>query len=129
MRVGRTVLTAAVAVAVTLSGGSAGWANPDAARPDTQARVRTPLPDGWQLTKTTSGLILTWRADQPVRVGNAAVEFYAGDRLLGRPGATPDQRTFHLVIDEVTARNLTDLQVRTGWTPDRRPADRYTVGR
>jgi len=114
MHVGRAVLTAAVAIAFTLGGGGAAWANPDAARPDVQASVRTPLPDGWRLEKTTSGLTLTWRADRPVRVGDAAVEFHTGDRLLGRPGATPDQRTFRLVIDEATARDLTDLQVRAG---------------
>lgn len=114
MRVGSMVLAAAVTFTLISGGGGAAWAGPDGAYRHAPAPARTPLPDGWEVRKTGSGAELTWRPTQLVRVGDAAVEFYAGDRLLGRPGATKDQRVFRLAIDDVTARNLTDLQVRAG---------------
>lgn len=112
MRVGRAALTAAVTLTLTIGGGGAAWASPDATHRGTLAIAPASVPDGWTLKKATSGFELTWHPEQLVRTGNAAVEFYAGDRLLGRPGAAPDQRSFHLRIDDVTAQNLTDLQVR-----------------
>ncbi|MGX7672926.1 hypothetical protein [Plantactinospora sp. DSM 117369] len=111
MHVGRAVM--AVAVSLTLSlGGGAAWASPADPSGRATADARTPLPDGWKLTQTASGWELEWRRTQPVRTGDAVIEFYAGNRPLGRPGAASDQRRFHLPIDDVTARNLTDLQVR-----------------
>ncbi|MEJ3749213.1 hypothetical protein WEI85_38865 [Actinomycetes bacterium KLBMP 9797] len=95
-----------MALSLTIGGGSAAWASPG----PTVAAVQ----DGWKLTKTTSGYDLAWRAPKPVPIGDAMVEFYAGDRLLGRPTATRDQRDFRLALDGVAARNLTDLQVRAG---------------
>ncbi|MDG4832941.1 hypothetical protein O7627_27070 [Solwaraspora sp. WMMD1047] len=114
MRVGRAALSAAVTITVILSGGGAAWAEPEATGGRPVSATEQRLPDGWTLTTTATGYELSWRPEQLVRVGGAAVEFYAGERLLGRPGAAPGQRTFHLPIDEVTAGNLTDLQVRAG---------------
>ena len=111
MHVGRAVMTTALTVTLAIGGGGAAWASPGdphGGPADTQTR----LPDGWGLTKTASGFALTWHPRQPVRIGDAPVEFYAADRLLGRPGAAKDQRSFSLAIDEVTARELTDPQVR-----------------
>jgi hypothetical protein len=65
-------------------------------------------PPGW----TLSGDRLTWTAVRPVPTGDAAIEFYAGDRLLGRPESAPDQRSFVLVVRP--AAGLADLQVRAG---------------
>ncbi|MDG4786969.1 hypothetical protein O7626_13690 [Micromonospora sp. WMMD1102] len=112
MHVGTAVTAAAMSLTMALGGGGAAWASPaePGGRPGVAAR--TSLPEGWTLTPTASGFELGWRSGQPVRTGDAAVEFYAGDRLLGRPGAAGDQRTFRLLIDDVTARNLTDLRVR-----------------
>ncbi|GAB2947266.1 hypothetical protein GCM10023080_002380 [Streptomyces pseudoechinosporeus] len=47
-------------------------------------------------------------------MGDAAVEFYAGDRLLGRPMAAEDRRTFSLSLDGVRLGPVTELQVRAG---------------
>lgn len=114
MRGGGAVLAAAVTVTLALGGGGAAWASPGEIHGRSQVDTRTNLPDGWELKRTTSGFELTWRTAEPVRTGSAAVEFHSGDRLIGRPGAAPDQRSFHLVIDDVTARKLTNLEVHAG---------------
>jgi hypothetical protein len=98
MHVRKTVLTAAFAVALALSSGGVASAEP--------------VPAGWEITATKTGSALTWHAPDRVRPGDAMVEFYAGDRLLGRPRAAQDQRSFRLDLDGVAARNLTGLQVR-----------------
>ncbi|MEI5100577.1 hypothetical protein RB200_21205 [Streptomyces sp. PmtG] len=75
------------------------------------------LPPGWELTGDGADRHLVWRAPQRVPMGDARVEFYAGDRLLGRPSAADDQRTFRLKLDEsdVGAQDeLTDLQAHAG---------------
>jgi hypothetical protein len=45
-------------------------------------------------------------------MGDAAVEFYSGDRLLGRPVAGKDGHTFRLGLEGVTLGAAKDLQVR-----------------
>jgi hypothetical protein len=45
---------------------------------------------------------LVWRAPGPVPAGDAAVEFWEGDRLLGRPAPSAGYRTFTLENTEVT---------------------------
>ncbi|WP_447035256.1 alpha/beta hydrolase family protein [Streptomyces sp. DSM 118878] len=57
------------------------------------------LPEGWRLAGEGSGTELVWAADEPVPMGDARVEFYAGDRLLGRPSATRDRRSFRLPLN------------------------------
>ena len=53
---------------------------------------------------------LVWRAEQRIPIGDAAVEFFSGEELLGRPRTHPDGRTFSLDLDE--AGKLADLSVR-----------------
>jgi hypothetical protein len=53
---------------------------------------------------------LTWTSPRPVPPGDARVEFYSGDTLLGRPAAARDRRTFRLPLPG----RLADLQVRAG---------------
>ncbi|WP_241267480.1 hypothetical protein [Streptomyces scabichelini] len=76
------------------------------------------LPAGWQITGKGSGRQLTWHSSGPVPMGDAAVEFYSGDRLLGRPTAAEDRRTFSLSLAGVRlgpVRELQkELQVRAG---------------
>ncbi|MGW0827725.1 hypothetical protein [Streptomyces sp. NPDC002845] len=73
------------------------------------------LPEGWRITGTGADRhSLTWQSTAPVPMGDAAVEFYAGDRLLGRPRAEDDQRTFSLELDGVNLGSVTELQVRAG---------------
>ena len=90
--------SAAVAAVLLMSaGGQASAAPPD--QPDGP---------GWFVEDGQ----LTWRSDARVPMGDAAVEFYAGDRLLGRPRPAADDRTF--TLDLGGAGKLADLQVRAG---------------
>src|SRR5687768_14703854 len=98
MRVGAAVMTAILAISLAISGGAAAAAEPG-----------PPVPAGWELSKSGATYELTWHAPKPVPVGDAMVEFYAGERLLGRPLATPDQRDFSLAVDGVMVNRLTDL--------------------
>ncbi|GIM88406.1 hypothetical protein Ato02nite_001990 [Paractinoplanes toevensis] len=54
---------------------------------------------------------LTWQSDKPVPMGDAAVEFWSGDTLLGRPRPLADGRTFRLDLGQA---KLGDLSVRAG---------------
>ena len=77
--------------------------------PASPVQADPPDPTGWQVT---GGRTLTWTAPRPVPIGDAVVEFYSGDRRLGRPTAEPDQRTFTLTVPD--AAGLENLQVRAG---------------
>jgi hypothetical protein len=97
------------AVAAALLVGYAGPAVADPPHPPPAAgRAGTAsLPAGWAV----QGGTLTWTAPKRIPMGDAAVEFYAGDRLLGRPAVAKDQRTFRLARP---AGSLDDLQARAG---------------
>lgn len=69
------------------------------------------LPPGWRIDGEGAARELVWRAPKPVPMGDARVEFRAGDRLLGVPQPAKDGRTFRLDLAEGTAGGLTDLQV------------------
>ena len=96
----RLLVSAALAAAVVIGAGGQAWAAP----PSEPAG----LPGGWSVENGQ----LTWRSDKRVPMGDAAVEFWAGDRLLGRPVPRPDQRSFSLDLGEVAS--LDSLQVRAG---------------
>src|ERR671916_378945 len=72
-----------------------------------QAQPVEPPGAAWRV----GGDTLTWTAPQRVTTADAVVEFYAGDRLLGRARST-DLRTFTVRLDG--GERLTDLQVRAG---------------
>ncbi|MEV0226652.1 hypothetical protein [Streptomyces sp. NPDC050704] len=116
IRVRRTLVAAAALFGVMVS--SPGWAHAQPAadpvppKPSTDADRR--LPADWQITGNGPGQQLTWRSTAPVPMGDAAVGFYSGDRLLGRPLAAEDGRTFSLDLAGVRLGRLTDLQVRAG---------------
>src|SRR5690349_4270019 len=93
----------AVAAASTLLLGSAVPAGAAPAQP-----APDPLPPGW----SASGRALTWTSDRPIPPGDAAVEFWSGDRLLGRADDTDDLRTF--VLKDGLPAGPADLQVRIG---------------
>jgi hypothetical protein len=63
-----------------------------------QLQTGPPPSAGWSV----SGDELVWRASDPLPVGDAAVEFWEGDRLLGRPSPSADHRTFTLDAAQVT---------------------------
>ncbi|WP_405544717.1 hypothetical protein OG478_28765 [Streptomyces phaeochromogenes] len=112
----RTLVAAAALLAVVVGSQGVAQARPAAEpAPPTPAASAGPdgrLPAGWQITGTRSGQQLTWRSTTPVPMGDAAVEFYSGDRLLGRPLAAKDGHTFGLALQGVELGPAKDLQVR-----------------
>ncbi|MET8246433.1 hypothetical protein ABZV31_19630 [Streptomyces sp. NPDC005202] len=70
------------------------------------------LPPGWRITGEGAARQLEWRSDTPVPMGDARVEFYAGERPLGRPQQARDGRTFRLDLGRTRATDLKGLQVR-----------------
>ncbi|WP_203676275.1 hypothetical protein [Actinoplanes siamensis] len=98
----RRIMVAAVAASALLPGAPApAWADPPA--PSASAP-----PPGWSVDHKT----LTWTSDRPIPPGDAAVEFWSGDRLLGRAEGAPDLRTF--VLPGSRPGKLADLRVRIG---------------
>src|SRR5690349_746238 len=71
------------------------------------------LPKGWTVTTNGGSDHLLWTAASPV-VGDAQVQFFAGDRLLGAARSAADGRSFQLDIPVGTLANPADLQVRAG---------------
>src|SRR3954463_14312003 len=63
------------------------------------------LPSGWQFTGDGAQRQLVWRSGRAVPMGDARVEFYAGDQLLGRPVAAKDGRTYRLPLEEALKAN------------------------
>ncbi|MET4922525.1 hypothetical protein P3L51_09225 [Streptomyces sp. PSRA5] len=110
----RTLVAAAALLAVVVGSQGVAQARPAAepAPPATSADPDGRLPAGWQITGARSGQQLTWRSTTPVPMGDAAVEFYSGDRLLGRPLAAKDGHTFNLALQGVALGPAKDLQVR-----------------
>ena len=98
----RRILIAVAAVTALLLGAPA----PASAEPPRPAP--TVLPPGWSFTDRG----LTWTSERIIPPGDAAVEFWSGDRLLGRARGNPDLRTFTLPAG--SPGKLTDLQVRIG---------------
>ncbi|GHA25501.1 alpha/beta hydrolase family protein [Streptomyces purpurascens] len=114
----RTVVAAAAVFAVVVGSPGLAHAQPAAdPTPSTPSAGPGPapvggLPAGWQITGKSAGQQLTWRSNRPVPMGDAAVEFYSGDRPLGRPVAGKDGHTFRLDLEGVTLGAAKDLQVR-----------------
>nr|WP_042182523.1 hypothetical protein [Kibdelosporangium sp. MJ126-NF4]CEL15038.1 putative secreted protein [Kibdelosporangium sp. MJ126-NF4]CTQ93366.1 putative secreted protein [Kibdelosporangium sp. MJ126-NF4] len=95
MRISRLVLPALLVV---------GLATPAQAQPSTNPPQ---APSGW----TVSGTQLVWQSPTPLPVGDSAVEFWDGDRLLGRARPSSDHRTFTLTASTVV--NPGKLAVRS----------------
>nr|WP_323445487.1 hypothetical protein [Streptomyces sp. YSPA8] len=68
------------------------------------------LPQGWRTAGSGTDRELVWVAPRPVPVGGARVEFHSGDRLIGRPLADDDQRTFRLRLDGARIGDGSDLR-------------------
>ncbi|WP_433306610.1 hypothetical protein ACQP2F_21270 [Actinoplanes sp. CA-030573] len=97
----RRFLVAALALSLTV----AGWQAQASAEPPGPA-----TPGGVDAGWTVEQGRLTWRSDKRIPMGDAAVEFWSGDKLLGRPRPAPDGKTF--TLDDATS--LGDLTVRAG---------------
>jgi len=101
-----------------------GMAGPATAAPPTPPPAT--VNGGWSVDNGR----LVWRADRKIPMGNAAVEFWAGDKLLGRPRAAADGTTFSLPLDQVPSRK--GLSVRAGGkrldeAPARAPLSRAAI--
>ncbi|MET9509589.1 hypothetical protein ABZX62_14210 [Streptomyces flavidovirens] len=72
------------------------------------------LPPGWEFTGTGAGKKLVWTSPDRVPMGDARVEFYAGNRLLGRPLAARDGRSFRLDADGARIGPVDELRVMAG---------------
>ncbi|MGW7205710.1 hypothetical protein [Streptomyces sp. NPDC054837] len=111
----RRICVTAVAVLAALAGSP----GPVQAQqpPDTgtlSASDENGLPPGWRIDGEGAARELVWRAPEHVPMGDARVEFRAGERLLGVPQPAKDGRTFRLNLAEATAKGLTNLQVIAG---------------
>ncbi|MEU5320929.1 hypothetical protein AB0G67_29850 [Streptomyces sp. NPDC021056] len=111
----RRICVTAVAVLAALAGSP----GPVQAQqpPDTgtlSASDENGLPPGWRIDGEGAARELVWRAPEHVPMGDARVEFRAGERLLGVPQPAKDGRTFRLNLAGATAKGLTDLQVTAG---------------
>ncbi|MET7622401.1 hypothetical protein [Streptomyces sp. NPDC005408] len=122
IRVPRMV-TAAAILALAMGSPGLAHASPDlpnaqqSAHPMSSVPPGSPddrLPVGWQITGTGAGKQLVWHAPDAVPMGDARVEFYAGDRLLGRPVAAEDRRTFRLRLDGTGIGPVSGLQALAG---------------
>ncbi|QOV40658.1 hypothetical protein IM697_20985 [Streptomyces ferrugineus] len=113
IRARRIGVTALALLAVV--GASPGWAQAQpasGARPLAAADGGEGLPPDWSVTGEGAERKLVWRSDERVPMGDARVEFYAGDRVLGAPAPAKDGRTFRLGLDGVRLDSVRDLQVR-----------------
>ncbi|AEV81570.1 hypothetical protein ACWT_0557 [Actinoplanes sp. SE50] len=98
----RKILVAAIAASTLLLG------LPMPASADPPGSTADALPRGWSLEHRS----LTWTSDRAIRTGDAAVEFWSGDRLLGRARGTRDPHAF--TLPGTPPGGLKDLQVKVG---------------
>lgn len=114
-RARRIWVTAATVLAV--AGGMSGPAQAvpasDAGPVTATAAADGTLPPGWRITGKGSAQQLVWRSDTRIPMGDARVEFHAGDRLLGVPRPAKDGHTFRLGLGAVPPKELTDLHVQS----------------
>jgi hypothetical protein len=103
------VIAAAVSTAAALLSPSAVAAPTQEVAPQLQTQG---LPTGWALRAAPSGRQVTWTPDQPVRLGDARVEFWLDGRLLGVPTPSPDGSAFTLTLTEPLDGDLATLEVR-----------------
>ncbi|MFJ2766432.1 hypothetical protein [Streptomyces sp. NPDC087300] len=118
-RVSRVVTTALAAF--TLAAVSPGAAHalpstdgPPPAPPAVAGEADDGLPEGWRLSGDGGGKELVWDSPEPVPMGDARVEFYSGDRLLGRPTAAQDRRSFRLPLNGTRVGAAKKLRVLAG---------------
>ncbi|MFE0172116.1 alpha/beta hydrolase family protein [Streptomyces sp. NPDC059002] len=114
------VVTTALAV-LTLAAVSPGAAQalpfadpPPPAPPASAGDADDDLPDGWRLAGEGDGKELVWDSPEPVPMGDARVEFYSGDKLIGRPLAAQDRRSFRLPLNGTAVGPAKKLRVLAG---------------
>ncbi|WPO76396.1 hypothetical protein [Streptomyces sp. KN37] len=117
-RVSRVATTALAVLAIAAAAPGAAHALPptDAPPPASSGRPGSDedLPEGWRLAGEGSGEELVWASPKPVPMGDARVEFYSGDKLLGRPVAAQDGRSFRLPLNGARVGPAKKLRVLAG---------------
>ncbi|MFI8437318.1 hypothetical protein ACIGJO_26960 [Streptomyces sp. NPDC079020] len=108
----RALTAALAAVALAASAPWPAYARPAAGSiPGATADVAGErLPEGWRV----EGGELVWHSPEPVGMGGSLVEFRSGERTLGIPKPSPDQRTFRLRLDGAGTGPVNGLQVVAG---------------
>ncbi|OEJ29884.1 hypothetical protein AS594_33020 [Streptomyces agglomeratus] len=121
IRVTRAVTAATVLLALAAASPAAASPRPAHALPSAASLSDAPpertagkLPPGWELTDTGAGKQLVWTSREHVPMGDARVEFYAGDRLLGRPVPAKDGRSFRLDFVGARIGQAKELRVMAG---------------
>ncbi|MFG2332423.1 hypothetical protein ACGFMM_22700 [Streptomyces sp. NPDC048604] len=99
IRVTRAAATAVALLALATAAPAPASAQP-APEPPPAGTAAANLPKGWRITGAGDERQLVWTAPKRVPMGDARVEFYSGDRLLGRPQAAPDGRSFRLPLND-----------------------------
>ncbi|GIG91197.1 hypothetical protein Pen02_61330 [Plantactinospora endophytica] len=95
-------MSAGLALALVTGAAGPAVAAPPGSPPPQSAAV------GWSVVDGK----LTWRSDERVPAGDAVVEFWSGDRRLGRAYPHPDGRTFSLALGGAVRPG--ELSVRAG---------------
>ncbi|MFJ2641920.1 hypothetical protein [Streptomyces sp. NPDC087511] len=129
IRVSRTVTAALAVLTLTMGWPELARASPQPAHPQrstdsislpaslASAAREEPdgrLPAGWRIAGTGTAKQLVWTSPEPVPMGDARVEFYAGDKLLGRPVAGRDRRAFRLKLGDARIGAAPDLKALAG---------------
>ncbi|AJF68708.1 hypothetical protein [Streptomyces vietnamensis] len=117
IRVTRGVTTAVALLALTAASPWPASAQPSPASPPTAPGSRfdgVTLPEGWQITGDGAGRQLVWTSPERIPVGDARIEFRAGDRLLGHPLPRPDGRSYALPLGGIRLDEGTELRVTAG---------------
>ncbi|WP_406858928.1 hypothetical protein ABZO31_01245 [Streptomyces sp. HUAS MG47] len=111
IRVTRAAATTVALLALATAAPAPAFAQP-APEPPPAGAAAGNLPKGWRITGAGDDRQLVWTAPERVPMGDARVEFYSGDRLLGRPQAAPDGRSFRLPLkDAESGATAGDLKV------------------
>ncbi|MBD0707024.1 MULTISPECIES: hypothetical protein [unclassified Streptomyces] len=118
IRITRGVTTAAALLALAAVSPGPAHAQPSPGTPSAPSgglsTTEAPLPEGWRISGSGADRQLVWTSPERVPMGDARVEFHAGDRLLGLPEPQPDGRSFRLPLGNVRLSATTPLRVMTG---------------
>ncbi|MFG2639466.1 hypothetical protein ACGFYP_00555 [Streptomyces sp. NPDC048370] len=116
IRVTRVVTTAVALVALAAASPLPAFAEPSPGSPsraggERGAAADGALPEGWRLTGEGADRELVWTSPDRVPMGDARVEFYSGNRLIGRPAPAADGHAFRLKADGIRLGSAEDLRV------------------